>query len=1047
MKYDFEMETDESTSVGKIVAQIKENSDVLEFGPGNGRMTSYLMEEKKCQVSIVELDKELYDHVSQFSTDAFYGNIDENDWVEYFAGKTFDYIVFADVLEHLMNPQSALAKVKPFLKPGGQILITFPNLAHNSVLIDLFNNRLTWNETGLLDATHKSFYLQEGFEKVFAEVGLYIAKEDFTFNQVGYNEIPTTYEALPVEVQAAFKARPFGEVYQYFFALTAEPVEQPERVTPVNSYNEKNVHILINCGEEKETELDQPVDLQKPETKRFQLKIPEDVQLIKLFPSLTGTIIKLSMTIDGETVPVAATNAFLVQENIYYFLDTQVPVIEVTDAQMAGKDLTVDIDYFFEGNYSERENTFIHALLDERNQFLEEMNKQTETAPMPTGKYKRITLTKFDKMINLTIDDIARDVENNVSVIRGWAYDKQTNYPLRFSIAEASESVTYTVETEYRRDVIDMFELEGDQDYGFVITIKDPEDLPAYTLNIDTKSGQKVQYVVERPNVVQPGTKFDRAWRSIQTRGLMGSVKWYFKRQEKAEAPVDVEAVLAEIKTFQFQPKISVAVPVYNVEEKWLAACVSSLQNQYYENWELCLADDASPSEHIKPMLEKYKELDQRIKVIYREENGHISEATNSALSIATGDFVGFMDNDDELAPQALYEVVKALNTDPTIDFLYTDEDKITENGRRFNAFYKSDWNPELILNHNYITHFVVVKRDLLEKVGGLNSAYNGAQDYDFVLRATEQATKIKHIPGMMYHWRAIESSTALNPESKGYAYVAGQKAVQAATERRGLKAQVEIAEFYGSYKINYLYDHVPMVSLIITNDTENMSSYLRQLLEKTAYTNYEILLPARFENQINIQNDRLRYVSTETRHGMIQAAKGEYVALLNAGLVPTKNDWLKELMNIGQQETSGLVTGRVVDARYRVETVGVSVDTDKGRLLYPEKGTPGKSLGYYYRIALPRNIQAATEDCLLFNKQLYLNLEGINENLGKEWMGVDLSLQFASAGKRNVYVSYAILKADEKMQNHDKKGSYKELAEKWTAEALVDPYRNPKHL
>ena len=167
-EYYFDIETDESTSVGKIVAQIKENSDVLEFGPGNGRMTSYLMEEKKCQVSIVELDKELYDHVSQFSTDAFYGNIDENDWVEYFAGKTFDYIVFADVLEHLMNPQSALAKVKPFLKPGGQILITFPNLAHNSVLIDLFNNRLTWNETGLLDATHKSFYLQEGFEKVFA---------------------------------------------------------------------------------------------------------------------------------------------------------------------------------------------------------------------------------------------------------------------------------------------------------------------------------------------------------------------------------------------------------------------------------------------------------------------------------------------------------------------------------------------------------------------------------------------------------------------------------------------------------------------------------------------------------------------------------------------------------------------------------------------------------------------------------------------------------------------------------------------------------------
>ena len=168
----------------------------------------------------------------------------------------------------------------------------------------------------------------------------------------------------------------------------------------------------------------------------------------------------------------------------------------------------------------------------------------------------------------------------------------------------------------------------------------------------------------------------------------------------------------------------------------------------------------------------------------------------------------------------------------------------------------------------------------------------------------------------------------------------------------------------------------------------------------------------ARFENQINIQNDRLRYVSTETRHGMIQA-KGEYVALLNAGLVPTKNDWLKELMNIGQ-ETSGLVTGRVVDARYRVETVGVSVDTDKGRLLYPEKGTLVKAW-LLLQNCFTKKYSATTEDCLLFNKQLYLNLEGINESLGKEWMGVDLSLQFASGGKRNVYVSYAILKADEK--------------------------------
>lgn len=1049
MKYDFEMETDESTSVGKIVAQIKENSDVLEFGPGNGRMTSYLMEEKQCNVSIVELDKELYDHVSQFSTDAFYGNIDENDWVDYFAGKKFDYIIFADVLEHLMNPKNALAKVKPFLKEHGQILITFPNLAHNSVLIELFNNRLDWKETGLLDGTHKSFYLQDGFEKLFSELDLHIAKEDFTFNQVGYNEIDVTYEDLPVEVRAAFKARPYGEVYQYFFALSAEPVANPVRVVPENSSHVKNIHFLFDCGEENQKEFDIEINNILPETKSFTIDVPDDIEILKIFPSLTGTIIDCTLTIDGELVPVSATNAILVKEQHYFFTDTQVPVMEISDKVIAGKTLQMDINYIFEGNYSPIEHELIDSLLEKNGVIAAEKKENVSVRKREMiGKYKRLTISKFERLISLNIDDIARDGDQKISVIRGWAYDKEKKMPLNISLESDGEELAYSVETEYRRDVIDMFELEGDQDYGFVIEIKDTIEQPSYTLNIDTALGRKIQYLVEKPNMVQPGSKVQRAVRSIQSRGLMGSVKWYFKRQEQVEAPVDVDAVLAEIKTFSFQPKISVAVPVYNVEEKWLAACVSSLQNQYYENWELCLADDASPSPHIKPLLEKYMELDTRIKVIYREKNGHISEATNSALEIATGDFIGFMDNDDELAPQALYEVVKALNEDQSIDFVYTDEDKITENGKRFNAFYKSNWNPELILNHNYITHFVVVKRSLLDQIGGLNTEFNGSQDYDFVLRATEKAKNIKHISGMMYHWRAIESSTALNPESKGYAYVAGQRAVQAAVDRRGLKATVEIAEFYGSYKINYIYETVPKVSIVLTNEVEELDNYLKELIGRTVYPEYEILVPEVLKNMINGDYLQVRFVTETTREAMIQAATGDYILLLDAGLVPTKNDWLKELMNAGQQETAGIVTGRVVDSRYRIETVGVSIDPENGRLLYPEKGTPGKSLGYYYRIALPRNIQAATETCLLFKKATYLELKGINENLGKEWMGVDLSLQFAAqANKRNVYCSYAVFKGNDKRKVTDKKGNFKEFSANWSETELIDPYKNPKHL
>lgn len=1045
MKYDFEMEVDESTSVGKIVAQIKDNSRVLEFGPGNGRMTKYLIEEKNCYVSIVELDAELYDHVRKVSNDGFLGNIDEEFWVEYFEGQTFDYIVFADVLEHLLNPKNALEKVKPFLSEKGQILITFPNIAHNSVLIDLFNNKLDWQETGLLDATHKSFFVQSGFEKLFEQIGLFIAKEDFTINQVGYNELESRYEDLPVEIRAAFKARPFGEVYQYFYALTAQEEEQAIRVKPENSSYLKTVHFLYDCGEEQK-EFDVQLNNVTGENKTFTIDIPANIQLLKIFPSLFGTVLDIEFSIDGTNVEYSATNAVYCKDKQYFFSDNEVPVIEIEKKAIAGKRLTVEIDYKYEGNYSDIVHELIAYAIEQRDQNnLSKKSKYLVSEKKMTSNYKKVSLSKFESLISLNIDDIVRHVEEKKTVIRGWAYSKEDKMPLSFNVS-ADYPIEYFTTKEYRRDVIDMFELNGDQDYGFVIEVNDPEDQPTYMLNISTENGRKLQYRMEKPNMIQPGNKVQRALRSIQTRGLMGSMKWYFKRQEQSETPIDENEVLEEIKTFDFQPKISVAVPVYNVEEKWLDACVSSLQNQYYENWELCLADDASPSSYIKPLLKKYADSDDRIKVIYREENGHISEATNSALEIATGDYIGFMDNDDELAPQALYEIVKALNKDRTIDFIYTDEDKVTESGKRFNAFYKDKWNSELILNHNYITHFVVVKRSLLEKTGGLKTEFNGAQDYDFVLRATENAENIAHISGMMYHWRAIESSTALNPESKGYAYVAGQRAVQAAMDRRNIKANVEIAEFYGSYKINYIYEVVPKVSIIITNDTADINDYLKKLLEKTIYENYEIVLPKQFKEKIHSTSNKLVFSDGQTRDELVQSSTGEYTVLLNAGLIPTKSNWLVEMMNMIQQKTVGIVTGRVVDHRYRIENIGVSVSTEKKKLIYPEQGTPGKSLGYYYRIALPRNIQAASEICMIFRKADFLAVSGISEALGQDIMGVDLSLKFVKQlDKKIVYCSYAIFKAEEKNQVLDKKGNFKLLTDKWSEQDLVDIYKNPK--
>lgn len=387
MKYDFEMEVDPSTSVGKMVAQIKENSTVLEFGPGNGRMTKYLMEEKNCDVSIVELDQELYTFVRTFASDSFFGNIEEEAWCAYFEGKTFDYILFADVLEHLMQPKRALEKVLPFLKEDGQILITFPNLAHNSVLIDLFNNKLTWRETGLLDATHKSFFLQAGFEQLFDEVGLFIAKEDFTFNEVGYNEIDASYDDLPVEVRYAFQTRPYGEVYQYFFALTTQLVADPVRVMPENVSQWKTMHVAIEEEADNQQEFDIRINNVTGENKTFVIDVPEATQMLKLFPSLTGVVLDLQVTMDEEMILPTATNAIIAKEGHYLFCDYQVPVLEFQQAAIHGKTLQITVDYTFEGNYSAIENELIAYALEEKENVLRE-KEETERKLAEQAKRK-----------------------------------------------------------------------------------------------------------------------------------------------------------------------------------------------------------------------------------------------------------------------------------------------------------------------------------------------------------------------------------------------------------------------------------------------------------------------------------------------------------------------------------------------------------------------------------------------------------------------------------------------------------------------------------
>ena len=1046
MKYDFDLSLEEHTSVGKIISQITDGSSVLEFGPGNGRMTQYLINEKKCEVSIVEFDPVLFEHVMGFAQDGFLGNIEEYKWNEHFAGKKFDFIIFADVLEHLTDSEKALEEASKYLAPNGEILLTFPNLAHNSVLIDLFNNKLDWKQYGLLDRTHNSFYTQQGFEELFERIGLSIRREDFTYSQVGQNELSASYEELPEMVRYDFKNRPFGEVYQYFYALRKETVEHPERVEPINSNYNKQMQLayLINDKFEVEPYI---FNNQTNENKTTVHQAPASTEKLRIVIGKVPASIQLSVVVDNKLLKIEETNASWYQEDLFMFPDvTEEPYVVIDGAAIAGKEYTVNVNVLNEEEFfpsevkvmddvaSEKEK---NRLLQLKLNYFDKFDYQLKNIPYAEANAEI-------EGIKLTIESIENNESENEAIIKGWGFSEATKRPLDYLLAESMNPLQ--VNLIYRPDVNEVFGIDSTEKFGFILTAKDMQVSDAVKLLVLDHQDQV--YPIIAKNSQSASTPVTRKIRhllgSIKRNGFSGAVKNYQRSKQqsanyeewmtKVEEPTRAQLIEAS-KDLTFQPKISLVVPVYNVDEKWLRACVKSLTDQVYSNWELCLADDASPKAHIKPLLEELAAADERVKIVLREKNGHISEATNSAIEITTGDYIGFMDNDDILADTALLAVVNALNENQNREFIYTDEDKLSMSGKRFDPFFKPNWNETLLLGHNYITHFVVVKRSIIETVGGLRTEFNGSQDYDFVLRATEAAKEIHHVSNILYHWRTIETSVAMDPQSKEYAYVAGQNAVQAALERRKLDGVVSMTKNYGAYKIDFRYETEPKVSIVLSGKPSEKQ--LKKLLA-TEWNEFEILA-----SSTDIKDARIRAFAGKNENELAREAAGEFLVFLTADLVPTESTWLQEAMNFVRLPNVGAVAGKVISKDDAILNCGVIIDPAHERVVYEQQGLSNKTIGTYFRPALPREIYTATEDVLILQKDAFLTLGGFDMELPAEIKGIDFSIRLAKEEKKLIFDPYFEVRYSGENHFNVKSDAYATLAKKYSQE-LNDPLINP---
>ena len=465
--------------------------------------------------------------------------------------------------------------------------------------------------------------------------------------------------------------------------------------------------------------------------------------------------------------------------------------------------------------------------------------------------------------------------------------------------------------------------------------------------------------------------------------------------------------------------------------------------------------------------------MDERIRVVFREQNGHISEATNSALAIATGEFVALLDNDDELAINAFYEVVKVLNENPELDLIYSDEDKIDMDGNRSDPAFKPDWSPDLLLGTNYISHLGVYRRSILEEIGGFRKGYEGSQDYDLVLRFTEKTTKerITHIPKVLYYWRMLPTSTAVDQGSKGYAFEAGLRAVQDALVRRGINGHATHGAANGLYDVYYDIESEKLVSIIIPtkNGYKDVQRCVSSIIEKTTYQNYEIIMAdngstdpkmhelyAEFEQQLPgrffVESIDIPFNFSTINNRAAKKAHGEYLLFLNNDTEVITENWLTLMVSFAQQERIGCVGAKLLYPNNTVQHAGVILGLG-GVAGHGHYGYPHGDLGYFGRLAINVNYSAVTAACLLMKKADFDAVGGFEEAFTVAFNDVDLCLKVQALGRDNVWLHEAELyHFESQTRGYDDKGKKKKrfeqekvmMEEKWGPLIENDPFYNP---
>ena len=654
--------------------------------------------------------------------------------------------------------------------------------------------------------------------------------------------------------------------------------------------------------------------------------------------------------------------------------------------------------------------------------------------------------------------------------IQGWAVDQRGSVEVTVHKEDAS-LLDCRITRGRRPDVVERRSLDDvyrSQEIGFRISAALPEipgkkiilhfcgDSVTKTYDIDVETLRKEQ---------KPKGFFYRLFHK-EPEKTDDYEQWILKHRP------DKKTLRKQKKTvFQKKPLISIVIPLYQTPEPYLRELIDSVKAQSYENWQLCLAD-GSPDDRLKGFLDRNYGKENRI--VYRklEQNGGISANTNEAVALATGEYLMLCDHDDTLEPDALYEIIKAINEKDNPDVLYTDEDKVSMDGKHyFDPNFKPDYNLFRLRENNYICHIFVVKKALTDRVGLLRTEFDGAQDYDFIFRCCEEADKVVHIPKVLYHWRCHMDSTAADPESKAYAYQAGRRAIKEHYQRMGIDASVEMTERPGWYRSYVKIQDNPKISIIIPNKDhiDDLELCLFSLTKRSTYKNYEILIvennsekPETFEyyKKLPDRYPKVKVLTWEKEFNYsginnfaAEQAEGIYLLFLNNDVEILTPQWMEEMLQICQQKDVAITGAKLYYPDDTIQHAGVVLGLGgiAGHIMCKASR---EDPGYFGRTVTVQEISAVTAACMMIRTEDFWNAGGFDETFQVAFNDIDLCMKVRAAGKKIVFTPYAELyhyesksrgleDTPEKQFRFDKE--VKAFEAKWSEQlAKGDPYYSP---